>query len=119
MIEEWRPVVSRLVCVAFHGAAPSPQHEVAHGDGCRTNDAESNLRWAAKLENAQDKVRHGRTTRGTAHRSVKLTEDQARQVKAMLAQGRSTTSIAKQFGVTYQSIQLIRKGRNWAWLDAA
>src|SRR5260221_14355915 len=35
-----------LVCNAFHGPKPSPDHEVAHGDGDSMNNRSGNLRWA-------------------------------------------------------------------------
>ncbi|MBE35391.1 MAG: hypothetical protein CMI16_07535 [Opitutaceae bacterium] len=44
-------LVARLVCRAFHGPAPSANHEVDHIDRDRSNSAASNLRWASKKEN--------------------------------------------------------------------
>jgi len=39
--------VHRLVALAWIGPAPSPAHRVFHIDGNRSNNAVSNLRWAA------------------------------------------------------------------------
>jgi hypothetical protein len=49
--------VHRLVCEAFNGPQPSPQHEVAHNDNSRDNNVPSNLRWATHYDNLQDSVR--------------------------------------------------------------
>lgn len=46
---------------------PSPQHEVRHLDGNKLNPAASNLAWGTRKENAEDRERHGRTSRGAAH----------------------------------------------------
>lgn len=51
--------VHRLVCRAFHGEQPSPNHEVRHIDGSRDNNRASNLAWGTKSENACDRVTHG------------------------------------------------------------
>jgi len=56
----WQVPVHRVVCMAFHGLPPTPQHEVAHGDGTRTNNRPDNLRWVTRRENMQDCERHGR-----------------------------------------------------------
>lgn len=55
-------LVSRLVLEAFRGPAPSSTHQAAHGDGCKSNNTLSNLRWATPVENHQDKLRHGTHT---------------------------------------------------------
>jgi len=54
-----RCAVNRLVCAAFHGPPPSPNHQAAHNDGNSRNDSSANLRWATPKENAADKVAHG------------------------------------------------------------
>lgn len=52
--------VHTLVCEAFHGEKPTPQHEVCHIDGTRTNNDPLNLRWGTRKENAADRTKHGR-----------------------------------------------------------
>lgn len=54
-----RPSVHRLVAEAFHGAAPSPDHQVRHLDGNRFNNTAANLAWGTASENRLDRVRHG------------------------------------------------------------
>lgn len=59
--------VHRLVALAFLGAPPSPFHEVRHIDGNRLNNHAENLAWGTSKENADDRERHGRTSRGERH----------------------------------------------------
>lgn len=46
---------------------PSPQHEVRHLDGNKMNARSENLAWGTRQENADDRERHGRTSRGMRH----------------------------------------------------
>jgi hypothetical protein len=57
--EQRRVSVSRLVCEAFHGPAPSPIHQAAHENGRNQENLASNLSWKTPKENDQDKIRHG------------------------------------------------------------
>lgn len=50
--------VHRLVCIAFHGQPPK-DHEVAHLDGNRMNNAQNNLAWVTHSENEKHKQIHG------------------------------------------------------------
>lgn len=59
-----RVSLHRLTLEAFKGSAPSDAHECAHNDGSKDNNHISNLRWATKKENAQDRILHGATNLG-------------------------------------------------------
>lgn len=62
----WYTSVARLVLLSFKGPAPSSEEDNArHLDDNRMNNALENLAWGTDLENMQDKVRNGRTTKGT------------------------------------------------------
>lgn len=50
--------IHRVVCIAWHGEPPL-DHEVAHNNGVKTDNAPSNLRWASRSENILDLVSHG------------------------------------------------------------
>ena len=51
--------VHKMVCIAFHGQRPSPEHEVRHLDGNKLNNRSSNLAWGTRSDNAIDRKRHG------------------------------------------------------------
>lgn len=107
--------IATLVCDAFHGKKPSSTHEVAHGDGNPINDHKRNLRWATRKENGEDKVRHGRSLRGSKHPNARLREDDVRAIRQRL--GRETCRvIADDYAVHHSTIRLIASGKTWWWL---
>lgn len=69
LVEGKRKRLAVHVLVARHHLPPrpSPKHEVRHLDGDKTNASANNLAWGTQKENADDRERHGRTSRGTRH----------------------------------------------------
>lgn len=59
--------IHKLVAYAFVGPRPSPRHEVRHLDGNPLRNAVDNIAWGTRTENAADRERHGRTSRGAKH----------------------------------------------------
>ena len=59
---------------------PSPRHEVRHLDGDKMNASVSNLAWGTQKENAEDRERHGRTSRGPTHSAAIKAGLEARHV---------------------------------------
>lgn len=49
-----------LVCAAFHGPKPTPQHGVRHLNGMKTDNHADNLVWGTPTENNRDTVSHGK-----------------------------------------------------------
>ena len=56
-----------LVARAFLPPRPPEAHDVRHLDGDKENSSASNLAWGTQKENAADRERHGRTSRGQEH----------------------------------------------------
>lgn len=113
--------VNRLVCEAFHGAAPSPEHHAAHNDGCKTNNVPSNLRWAICKDNFADRRRHGTWPQGENNGQATLTDEQALAIfqAYRLRMGRKIVKpgtrleLAEKFGVSVAVIRDIASGRHW------
>lgn len=59
--------VHKLVAMAHLDPRPSPAHEVRHLDGDKLNPNVANLAWGTRKENAEDRDRHGRTSKGESH----------------------------------------------------
>lgn len=107
-----------IVLEAFVG--PRPVSAVSrHLDGDRRNNRLDNLAWGTQLENCQDTLRHGKTTRGERHRHAILTADQVRQIRKMRRSGARTggRQIARQFGISEGTVSDIFRGKRWAWLQ--
>lgn len=64
--------------------------------------------------NMADKVSKGRQARGNKIRPTKLTEDQARYIKANPAL--ACADIARQFGVSFGVVWNVRFGVSWKWV---
>lgn len=107
----------RLMCELAHGPAPSPKHEAAHncGQGHLACVNPHHLRWDTTQGNADDRRLHGTENKGSRNGQAVLTEDDVRQIKAMLG-AMSQRAIAKKFGVSRWAVTDIANGRRWAWL---
>lgn len=53
-----RILISRLVCLAFHGLPPEGKSSVLHYDDVKTNNVPENLRWGNQKENMNDVLRN-------------------------------------------------------------
>ena len=100
-----RLLVHTLVAAYHLPPRPSPQHEVCHIDGDKTNNRKDNLRWGTRKDNAADRERHGRTSRGATHsiaiRSGKadsLTDAERTSILRLSQKGWSQRSIADRLG---------------------
>lgn len=110
--------VHRLVCAAFHGPSPSPQHEVAHGDGDTQNNCEDNLRWATRADNAADRRRHGRDTIGERHGMARLAAADVAEIRRLAEGGLPQRRIAALFGIHQAQVHRIATGKSWGHLFA-
>jgi len=111
-------LLHRLVMKHFGTPQPSEDHQVAHNDGDKRNNAISNLRWATPTENAADRKLHGTHYVGTKTNSAKLTERDVRIIHALYGEGWSSYRVAELFGVDPTTVQRAVKGKHWnetAW----
>lgn len=107
------------VLVARHHLPPrpSPAHEVRHLDGDRLNNMARNLAWGTRAENAADRERHGRTSRGEDRWSAKLSAVDVITIRRRATAGETQAAIAGSYGVTRQQVGNIVKGRSWTHVD--
>ena len=105
--------IHMLVAWTFLPPQPSLSHELAHWDGDKTNNAPSNLRWATKVENQADRIRHGTTNRGERHGAAVLTELDVADCREARRSGVTLAALARRHGVTLQAIHYATTGKNW------
>lgn len=84
MVEGKRKRIAVHVLVARDHLPPRPslQHEIRHKDGDRRNPCADNLAWGTRKENADDRERHGRTSRGASHSAAIKFSNQAEGTRA-------------------------------------
>ena len=95
----------RLVYRALKGELP-PKHRIHHVDGDRLNNSPGNL---LLMSNAEHTRLHMIRERPLAI----LTPDQVREIRRLLAEGRRSDELARQFGVSRGPIEGIKYGRAW------
>ena len=62
-----RIAVHRLMALVFLPIPPTKEYEIRHLDGNKQNNHESNLVWGTQKDNAEDREKHGKTSRGIDH----------------------------------------------------
>lgn len=107
--------VHRLVAMAFH---PNPNNlpQVNHIDGNKGNNHYLNLEWTDNSGNQRHAFATGLQSerKGEAHNMHKLTDDDVRKIRQLLASGRHTQfDIGKMFGVSNFCISDIKRGKTW------
>lgn len=114
--------VHRLVCAAFHGAPPTPDHHACHIDHCRSNNRADNLKWGTRAENDLDRQNSGHIPKGEQVRLSKITNGTAQQIASKFKALAGTSgkppygtiaSLSREFGVSYSIVKLVVKGRTW------
>lgn len=101
--------VHRLVARAFIGECPIGLH-VLHGDGDKTNNHYSNLRYGTPAENVEDTRLHGRRKYGVQVANAKLDDDAVRHIRSS---NRNGAALAVMYNVTAAHISAVRRGKAW------
>lgn len=103
----------RLAWKFFRGEI-APGLVVCHKCDIRTCVNPEHLFLGTHAENMKDMKEKGRSPHGDGHSRAKLTTEQVRKIKAVLAEGLlSVSDIAREYGVTYSTIACIAKGKSW------
>lgn len=113
-----RPLVHRLVAVAFHGPPPSDQHVVSHLNGDPSDNRPENLVWATVQENADARKAHGNYKTGEDAPNAKFTIDDAREIRKIYETGNITpNALSKKYGVSRGTITRILRGDSYRETD--
>jgi len=73
--------IHHMVALRHLPLRPSPQHEIRHLDGDKTNNHYTNLAWGTAKENAADREAHGRTARCERNGAARLTQSQVDRIR--------------------------------------
>ncbi|MDP9230067.1 MAG: NUMOD4 motif-containing HNH endonuclease [Bacteroidota bacterium] len=124
----YHSLVHRLVADYFLKRPTAKQTIVAHLDHDKLNNRASNLKWMTPEENYEHQKnsphvikekQERRHRRKENSRATKLTVTKVMLLKKMLNQGKPMKQLVKQFKVTDTQIFRIKRGENWADIEAA
>lgn len=109
--------VHHLVAEAFLGMKKVGM-QINHIDGCKTNNAISNLEITTPASNSQHAWRIGlnealRVAATKQMNRAKLNAEQVKQIRERLAAGENTLNLAEEFHVDRTNINLIRRRATW------
>lgn len=96
--------VHRLICRAFHGPAPTPDHCVNHKNGIPSDNRPENLEWCTHAENIRHAIDLGLQKR-------KLNSCDYEEVRNRHAKGETAASIARAMGMSSSHIARIVNGQ--------
>jgi hypothetical protein len=124
----YHSLVHRLVADYFLKKPTAKQTIVAHLDHDKLNNRANNLRWMTPEENyehqkesphviKEKQLRRHRPKENS--RATKLTVTKVMLMKKLLNQGKPMKQLVKLFKVTETQIIRIRRGENWADIEAA
>lgn len=110
--------VHRLVALTF---VEGYRHDlqVNHKNGNKLDVRPENLEWISCAENVVHAWENSLATNwGETASGAKLTEMEAREIKRLALAGEQTRAdIARQFGVSVQTVNAIGRGTRWAHLN--
>ena len=121
--------VHTLVCCAFHGPPPEGMDQVRHLDGTKDNNTPGNLCWGTALDNAADRLLHGKDARGEKSGKAvfsqaevdRLRADYAQMLAARIASGRQRVprgwlaAEALRLNVKYDTLASILQGNGYCY----
>lgn len=106
-------LVSRLVCMAFHGAPPTDLHEACHLNRRQPDNRPANLKWGTHKENEQDKVAHGTSPKGSRNGAAVISEDLVPEIFREFVTSKGS-DVAAKFGIDKSIIFPIIRREMWA-----
>lgn len=110
-------LVHILVAEAFIGPRPDGL-EVRHGESGKSDNSLANLCYGTPKQNGEDRIRDGNSNRGETNGKNRLTAEQVREARRLVATGPhgTLTRLAKEWGLTQQALGQAVKGITWSWL---
>lgn len=104
--------VHSLVLLAFCGEKPEGMVS-RHLDGNKENNALSNLLYGTPQENADDRIKHGRSGKGELCPSSKLKESSVIDMRESFSNGETIKSLAVRHNTTVGNVRRIVTGKSW------
>ena len=103
-----------IAYVLSNGPLQPDQPCVLHGCDNRICCNPRHLRAGTKRENSADMALRKRSTIGSANPSAKLSDEDVREVRSLVASGLSHRAVAQRLGLSASNVSLIVSRRRWA-----
>jgi len=87
--------------------------EALHGPAGKLDTSLANLSYGTRGQNLADRVRDGQDARGERNYHAKLTRADVTEIRRRKAAGELLSVLAAEFGVSFQHISLVARGRRW------
>lgn len=101
------------MCEAFHGPRPEG-YDCSHLDDDKDNNRPENLKWETPLENQSRRRGNGIDDRGVLNSRAALDVESLAQVRAWLAEGKTTVWISDSLGVSRSVISRVKNGHRYS-----
>ena len=106
--------VHRIVANAFLGPKPEGM-QTRHLDGNKMNNCVANLCYGTAKENNQDKVKHGKSSKGVLNPKNKLTPDSVLKIRSMKNDAKAK-DVAFIYGLNESTVYRIWNNKIWSHL---
>lgn len=119
-----RRAVHWAVCSAYHGSKSSPELEVRHLNGIKSDNRFDNLAWGTRVDNRRDSRQfghppaRGKLTREDVEEIRRLASLSPRTAREKSIGHVSYADIARRFGVTPTHVAHISLGRYGGWVES-
>jgi hypothetical protein len=107
-----RLYVHNIVAELAYGPKP-PGMVVCHARDESLVNFSSTVRYGTRRDNSADAILGGRIVRGTDSPAARLSDDDVRSIRLLIARGWSQRRIGAKFGVSSGSIGLIARCKTW------
>jgi len=106
--------VHRIVAAAFLGKKPDGL-QIRHLDGNKMNNCVSNICYGTAKENNQDKVKHGRSSKGVLNPKNKLTPENVLKIRSMKGEVKAK-HVAYIYSLNESTVYRIWNKKYWSHL---
>ena len=113
IVDDGRPLRAHRVAYEIANGSIPADLLVLHSCDNRRCVNPAHLRLGTHAENMRDRATRNRTAVGERCHRAKLLEEHVREIKSLHAAGAAISDLAREYGVAYQSIWRIVRGRGW------
>jgi hypothetical protein len=110
--------IHRFAAYCFYGDELFEHECVRHKNNIKTDNFRNNLILGSSKENYSDNPEDWKInfSLSGASKKRKLTEENVKEIRKMIAENYSYKQISEKFGVTKTTIQQIKEGKSYKWV---